>query len=162
VFILVPLDTFCHCLWVKSDEVRLPDIQMAVPKHRYFRSSLVTWWLCIVTTSMEYLKRILRKYADWGVWIFVISFRMYCSASCLFLNCTVFGFSFSPSEILTLLAETMCTVQGVSWTGNSWLIAEEKNCIFGMMRMFTMFARAKFWANCPSFWKSDAQIYQDR
>lgn len=34
MFILVSLGTFCHCLWVRSDEVRLPEIQMAVPKHQ--------------------------------------------------------------------------------------------------------------------------------
>ena len=128
----------------------------------YFRSSLVTCRLCIVTTSMQYLKRILRKYAGWVVWILVISFKVYCSASCLFLNGKILGFSLSPSEILILLAETMCAVQGISWIGNSWLIAEERNCIFGMLRSFTMFTRAQFWASCPSFWKSDAQIYDDR
>jgi hypothetical protein len=34
VLILVPLDTFCHCLWVRSDEVRLPEIQLAIPKYQ--------------------------------------------------------------------------------------------------------------------------------
>ena len=34
MLILVPLDIFYHCLWVRSDEVRLPEIQMAVPKHQ--------------------------------------------------------------------------------------------------------------------------------
>lgn len=127
-----------------------------------FRSSLVTWWLCILTISMECLKRILRKYAGWVVWIFVISLRMYCSASCLFLNCKIFGYSLSPSKILTSLAETMCAVQCISWIGSSWLIAEERNCIFGMLMSFTLFTRTQFWASCPSFWKSNAQVYNDR
>jgi hypothetical protein len=30
----VLLDTFCHCLWVRSEEVRLPEIQIAIPKHQ--------------------------------------------------------------------------------------------------------------------------------
>ena len=139
-----------------SEIARSPDGSFQTPTDSW--SSQVTWWLCIVTSSMEYLKRILRKYAGWVVWIFVISLRMYCSASCLFLNCKIFGFSLRASEILTLLTETVCAVQGILWTGKSWLIAEEKNCIFGILRSFTMFTRAQFWTS-PSLWKLDAQIY---